>query len=226
MPRSLILDRRSIRRIEREIGYPVVIKIPDGAFSRGVFKANSAVELAVLVDTVFKDTDLIIAQEYMQTAFDWRVGVIDRKPLFVCQYFMARDHWQIVNHHAAGAPEEGRSVTLPVEQAPPHVIEIATRAASLIGNGLYGVDLKETTGGVFVIEINDNPSIDSGVEDEILKDDLYRIIVGELVRRIERRMMPDVSRNNGSGTVGSPGLATNPARARVAQVLPVNVPLA
>lgn len=32
-------------------------------------------------------------------------------------------------------------------------------------DGLYGVDLKETADGVFVIEVNDNPKLDHGWED-------------------------------------------------------------
>jgi hypothetical protein len=112
---------------------------------------------------------------------------------------MARDHWQIVKHRASGeAPEEGGSRTLPVEAAPRRVIEVATKAASLIGSGLYGVDLKETERGVFVVEVNDNPNIDAGVEDAVLKDDLYRAVLAELVRRLEKRMQP--GRNRVSAT--------------------------
>ena len=142
----------------------------------------------------------------MATSFDWRVGVLDRKPLYVCKYFMARDHWQIVKHGSAGeAPEEGGARTLAVDAAPPKVVEIATRAASLIGSGLYGVDLKETDRGVFVVEINDNPNIDAGVEDAVLKDDLYRMVLAELVRRLEKRMQPGRSRNGGVlPTLGEP----------------------
>ena len=196
VPRTLILDRRRIGRIERELGFPAVIKIPDGSFSRGVFKAINAADLAVLADQMFKDTDLIIAQEYMRTAFDWRVGVLDRKPLYVCQYFMARDHWQIVKHGPAGEePEAGGAKSFAVAAAPAKVVEIATKAASLIGSGLYGVDLKETDRGVFVVEINDNPNIDAGVEDAVLKDELYRTILGSLVRRLERRSQPGKGRN-------------------------------
>jgi glutathione synthase/RimK-type ligase-like ATP-grasp enzyme len=67
------------------------------------------------------------------------------------------------------------------------VVEAAMRAAGLIGDGLYGVDLKQTKDGVFVIEINDNPNLDRGVEDVVLKDDLYRIVLKEFIRRIEHR---------------------------------------
>jgi hypothetical protein len=70
------------------------------------------------------------------------------------------------------------------------VVEAAVKAARLIGDGLYGVDLKETERGPLVIEINDNPSIDLGVEDAVLKDELYRIILAEFIRRLEARLEP------------------------------------
>lgn len=212
-PRTLILDRRGIARIERELGFPAVIKIPDGSFSRGVYKATSAGELYAIAERIFKETDLIIAQEYMVTAFDWRVGVLDRKPLFVCQYFMARDHWQIVKHGSSGEdPEEGGARTLALGEAPSRVVEIATKAASLIGSGLYGVDLKQNDRGVFVVEVNDNPNIDAGVEDAVLKDELYRTVLAALVRRLEKRQQPGRSRNGGLVPVSQPAAGNAIAR--------------
>ncbi len=84
------------------------------------------------------------------------------------------------------------------------VVEIATRAASLIGSGLYGVDLKQNERGVFVVEVNDNPNIDAGVEDAVLKDELYRAVIGSLVRRLEKRMQPGRGRNGNALTLGQP----------------------
>jgi glutathione synthase/RimK-type ligase-like ATP-grasp enzyme len=199
-PRTLILDRRRIGRIERELGFPAVLKIPDGSFSRGVFKVASHAELAAILNDVFDASDLIIAQEFIPTAFDWRVGVLDGKPLYVCQYFMAHKHWQIVKHGGQKGPQAGGFKTWAVEDAPADVVAIATRAAGLIGNGLYGVDLKETEDGVFVIEVNDNPNIDAGVEDAVLKDDLYRLVMQDLVRRIEHRAQPPARVRNGAAT--------------------------
>jgi glutathione synthase/RimK-type ligase-like ATP-grasp enzyme len=49
------------------------------------------------------------------------------------------------------------------------------------------VDVKQNDRGVFVIEINDNPNIDAGVEDVVLKDDLYRIILQEFITRLDRQ---------------------------------------
>jgi glutathione synthase/RimK-type ligase-like ATP-grasp enzyme len=57
--------------------------------------------------------------------------------------------------------------------------------ANLVGNGLYGVDLKELDSGVYVIEINDNPNIDAGTEDAVLGDELYRKVLGHLLRQFE-----------------------------------------
>ena len=65
------------------------------------------------------------------------------------------------------------------------MLDAALKAANLIGDGLYGVDIKETDKGVLVIEVNDNPNIDSGGEDVILKDELYRRILADLIRRID-----------------------------------------
>jgi hypothetical protein len=49
------------------------------------------------------------------------------------------------------------------------------------------VDIKQTERGPVVIEINDNPNLEVGIEDAVLKDELYRRVLGDLVRRIELR---------------------------------------
>ena len=67
------------------------------------------------------------------------------------------------------------------------MLNIATSAANLIGDGLYGVDVKQVNDVAMIIEVNDNPSIDHGVESLYLKDDLFRIILEEFVRRLERK---------------------------------------
>ena len=39
------------------------------------------------------------------------------------------------------------------------------KACSVVGKGLYGVDIKEVNGDYVVVEVNDNPSIYAGYED-------------------------------------------------------------
>ncbi|MCW2243310.1 RimK family protein [Azospirillum canadense] len=186
-PKTVIFDKRGLATLDQEIPYPIVLKIPDGSFSRGVFKVQNRSELEATAEGLFEQSDVILAQEFMYTEFDWRIGVLNRQPIYVCQYLMAKKHWQIVKHGGNGRAEQGSSRTLAVEEAPPEVVDVAVKAAGLIGDGLYGVDLKQNDRGVFVIEINDNPSIDLGVEDAKLKDELYRLVMRDFLRRLESR---------------------------------------
>ncbi len=80
-----------------------------------------------------------------------------------------------------------RAVLLPIELAPRNVVRTALKAANLIGNGLYGVDLKQTGRDIYIIEVNDNPNIDAGFEDSILREELYRRILEVFLERIEDR---------------------------------------
>ncbi|MFX4223966.1 MAG: ATP-grasp domain-containing protein [Thalassobaculum sp.] len=164
-----------------------MLKIPDGSFSRGVFKAETPAELKKIAKSLFADSDLILAQEFMPTDFDWRVGVLDGQPLFVSQYRMAPKHWQIYNHGATGRGKSGGFATFAVEDTPADVLDVALKAANLMGNGLYGVDLKQNDRGVFVVEVNDNPNIDQGVEDKVLKDKLYERLIDSFISRIRVR---------------------------------------
>jgi glutathione synthase/RimK-type ligase-like ATP-grasp enzyme len=120
----------------------------------------------------------------MPTAFDWRIGVLARRPLFACKYYMARRHWQIIKRER-DTLEEGGSEAVPLEAVPAAVLAAAVAAANLMGDGLYGVDLKEVDGKVVVIEVNDNPSIDGGFEDALLGDTLYREIMREFRKRLD-----------------------------------------
>ncbi|TDR41288.1 glutathione synthase/RimK-type ligase-like ATP-grasp enzyme [Tahibacter aquaticus] len=191
-PKSEILfrdDPKKIAELPQILGFPIVLKIPDGSFSRGIVKAENAEELKKGAEDLFQHTALVIAQEYLYTEFDWRIGVLNKEPLYACQYFMSRGHWQIYNHGARGTAKSGGFKTLPVREAPAEVVRLALKATTLIGDGLYGVDLKQVGGRIVVIEVNDNPSIDAGVEDEYLGEDLYRRIMEEFLRRLERKRL-------------------------------------
>lgn len=190
-PKTLILskDRQKddmLRAIET-LGYPMVIKIPDGSFSRGIVKVEDDKALKENLDKLFKQSALVLAQAYTFTDYDWRVGMLNKKPIFACQYFMTRGHWQIYKHSDSGKVVSGGFSTLPINEVPKKVLEVAARAANLIGNGLYGVDVKQFGDTAMVIEVNDNPNIDSGIEDLYLKDELYRIVLNEFVRRLENK---------------------------------------
>lgn len=187
-PRTVILQKDRLRNspaADLQLSFPCVLKQPDSAFSHGVVKAVNEDDFRSKLDGLFEKSDLIIAQEFMQSEFDWRIGILDRRPLYACRYYMARGHWQICNWSGARSRRFGRSECLPVEAAPADVVQTALKAANLIGDGFYGVDLKQIDGRVVVIEVNDNPSIDSGVEDIVLKGALYDAVICSFISRID-----------------------------------------
>lgn len=187
VPRTLIVHRDNRDQIRKSLEFPVILKQPDSSFSQGVVKAEDAASLKEMVGRLLEKSDLIIAQEFLPTDFDWRIGIFDRQPLYACRYYMVKNHWQILRRNASGHKDEGRFDTLPIEHVPAVVVRTALKAANLIGDGLYGVDLKQVGNKVYVIEVNDNPNIDGGVEDQVLRDELYQRIMRVMLRRVEKR---------------------------------------
>ncbi len=185
-PTVMIAGLSDLQLAADTLGFPLVVKIPDSSFSRGVKKASTFEELRSLAEEWLKDSDLLIAQKFIPTDFDWRIGVLGGQPLFAVHYLMAKRHWQIVNHKANGKPDQGGFRSFTLKEAPAHVVDTAVRAARCIGDGLYGVDLKETREGVFVIEINDNPNLDHGCEDSGEKDEVWTRLTQWFLDRLER----------------------------------------
>jgi len=98
---------------------------------------------------------------------------------------MAKGHWQIYNWNSNTENQEGDFETIQVENVPEDVLNLALKASMLIGDGLYGVDVKEIDGEVYLIEVNDNPNIDSGIEDKVIGNSLYDSIISVIYDRID-----------------------------------------
>ena len=187
IPKTVIVHKANVDTFSKQIGFPLVIKQPDSQFSQGVFKADNEEELEKITKKLFKHSALLIAQEFVPTKFDWRIGIFNRKPIYACKYYMARSHWQIVNKKAKGSCRYGGFETLEISAVPKKILDIALKMANLIGDGLYGVDLKETSDGrILMIEVNDNPNIDAGIEDKVAGQKLYLGIMQELLNRVNK----------------------------------------
>jgi glutathione synthase/RimK-type ligase-like ATP-grasp enzyme len=185
-PKTMIVHKDNAARVGAELGFPCVLKQPDSSFSAGVVKAENEEELQRYLSAFFDSSELVVAQEFAPSSFDWRVGVLDGKPLYVCKYHMARGHWQVQKAHGATRRSYGKVETLAVQDAPPEVVRQGVRAANLIGRGFYGVDVKERAGKFLVMEVNDNPNVEAGCEDKILKDDLYLAVMRLFRERLDR----------------------------------------
>ncbi|MCI0508216.1 MAG: RimK family protein [Gammaproteobacteria bacterium] len=188
-PRTEILNstsEESLQQLVNSIGFPMVLKIPDGSFSRGVVKVESLQELEKESKALMQKSALLLAQEFLYTGYDWRIGVLNNKPLYACRYYMVKDHWQIYQYGSKEVKAGGYD-TLPTFEVPKPVLDVATKASRLIGDGFYGVDIKQSDDRAVVIEVNDNPSIESGVEDKYLGEQLYVEIMEEFLRRMVAR---------------------------------------
>jgi glutathione synthase/RimK-type ligase-like ATP-grasp enzyme len=166
------------RDLFRKLGSPLILKEPSTSFSLRVEKVRTVPELLKTGKRFIKLSDWIVAQRFIESDFDWRVGVLGGEPLYACQYIIPQETFKIqatVNGHIVYCAVKG----LPLDRVPGPVLETAVRAARAIGGGFYGVDIKDREGTPFVIEVNDNPSLEGG-EDEY-SPGLYRRIIGHLI---------------------------------------------
>jgi glutathione synthase/RimK-type ligase-like ATP-grasp enzyme len=128
-PRTRIFGATTgFSELAEELGTPVIVKVPDGSFSSGVYRVATADEFQARVPALLERTPLLVAQEYLPTSFDWRIGVLDGRVLYAARYHMVRGHWQI--RTASGSSVRfGRVEAVPRDRVPPAVLRLAAAAA-------------------------------------------------------------------------------------------------
>ena len=92
------------------------------------------------------------------------------------------------------------AVQAAIKDVPQVVLDTALQACSLMGDGFYGVDIKHIDGKALVIEVNDNPSVDAGVEDELIGDELYLAIMRHLLNKLDENRQ-NASKSEATATV-------------------------
>ncbi|MFZ7104914.1 MAG: ATP-grasp domain-containing protein [Peptococcaceae bacterium] len=179
IPETAFLDTKEVskenaKELFETLGIPLVLKAPNSSFSAYVEKVKSVDEFMKIGKRFLRRADKIIVQQYMPSDFDWRVIVLAGKVLAVVKYIFAKNTWRLMERSQDG--EHCSVQGYKVEDVNPELREIAVRAADAIGNSLYGIDIKEVDGDYYVIEVNDNPNIDAGLEDQY-SPDIYKKIV-------------------------------------------------
>jgi len=164
------------RELLAELGDPVVLKAPNSSFSMYVEKVSTPQEFVTVAKRYLRRSDRILAQRFVKSTFDWRVGVLGGEPLYVCQYVIPRKRWKILTHTPDGRTVVGPVKPMKLTEVPSALLKTAVRAADAVGKGLYGVDLKQTGDDFVVIEVNDNPTINAGEEDRA-SSELYERLV-------------------------------------------------
>jgi glutathione synthase/RimK-type ligase-like ATP-grasp enzyme len=168
------LSLETITRLFQELGPTIVLKEPSTSFSVRVEKVQSVEDFMRTAKRFIRLSDWFVVEEYIESDFDWRIGILDGEMLYACKYIIPSETFKIqasVNGHIVYCTVE----SVPVSKVPEHILILAKRAAEAIGDGLYGIDIKESGGRSYVIEVNDNPSLEGG-EDELYPDIWERII--------------------------------------------------
>ncbi len=176
-PRSVLFagEEDAIVSIFRMLGTPVIIKTPYTRFSSHVEKANNREEFIEISKRFLRKSKVVIVQEYIRSDFDWRVGILKNQVLYLCKYCIPRGGWK-VKSKINGRNVWGETIAVPRDSISLELKDICIGLSKSVGDGLYGLDVKETEDGYRVIEINDNPSIYDGYEDSIDRDIYEKII--------------------------------------------------
>lgn len=182
IPRTLFLSRGDIhpsrvRDIMDDLGTPLVLKEPSTSFSLRVERVEDPAAFIRIARRYLKMSDWVVAQEYVQSTYDWRIGVLRGRFLYACKYIIPSQTFKIqdsVNGHVVYCAVE----SVPPDSVPAHVRDLGVAAGKAIGDGLYGVDIKDGREPK-VIEVNDNPSLEGGEDGSY--PHVYREIVHALL---------------------------------------------
>ncbi|MBN2013406.1 RimK family protein [candidate division KSB1 bacterium] len=71
-PKTMIVHRDNIEQVQEQLGLPCILKQPDSSFSQGVLKVEDRQHLKSELLKMLERSDLIIAQEFLPTPFDWK----------------------------------------------------------------------------------------------------------------------------------------------------------
>lgn len=166
LPKTVFLSKNdlSVEKVTDlfdTLGTPLIIKEPSTSFSLRVEKVSDIAGFFRVARRFIKMSDWIVVQQFVESTYDWRIGVLGGKLLYACKYTIPSVTFKIqasVNGHVVYCGVESMHQVA----VPPSVISLGINAANAIGNGLYGVDIKNNNGDACVIEVNDNPSLESG----------------------------------------------------------------
>jgi len=89
-PKSILFhgdySRETIDSIFSTLGLPVIIKTPYTRFSSHVEKASNEAQFIEISKHLLRKAKVLVLQEYVQSDFDWRVGILRNEVLYLCKY--------------------------------------------------------------------------------------------------------------------------------------------
>ena len=158
-----------ISHVERELGYPMVVKQNKGSFGEQVYLVNNCEELIQIIKKI--GSSEMLFQEYVKSSFgkDYRVYVVNGK--VVASALRTNDSDFRSNVASGGSM---KAVQLPTEYE-----NLAIKCCEILGADFAGVDLLIGDNGPLVCEVNSNAHFTALAE--ITKVDVALSIVKHLL---------------------------------------------
>jgi gamma-F420-2:alpha-L-glutamate ligase len=163
--------------VQKEIGYPCVVKVVSGSKGRGVYLCHKKREFKDLMELLenLKSKKSLIVQEYVdaEVGVDLRVWVIGGKTRAAMKRTAPDGDFRA--NISSGGTGEDYAIT-------PEIDEIAVKSTQLLGLQIAGVDLLFDRKGFKVCEVNSSPGFE-GI-DQYCDKDMAREIVDYCRRQI------------------------------------------
>ena len=178
IPNTMLLKHPiDINFVEKNIGFPVIVKKISGSYGRGVFLCEDKKQLNQLVtmaELTKKSYDIII-QEFIKDTWgkDLRVFVVNDK-VVGCMMRQATD-----DDFRANITRGGEGFPYEVNE---QIEWLSSESSKALGLDIAGVDLLFQNGGYKICEVNSNPGFE-GMENFTKKN-----IAGEIVSFIKLKL--------------------------------------
>ena len=178
IPNTMLLKHPiDIDFVEKNIGFPVIVKKISGSYGRGVFLCENKKQLNQLItmaELTKKSYDIII-QEFVKDTWgkDLRVFVVNNK-VVGCMMRQSTD-----DDFRANLSRGGEGFPYEVNE---QIEWLSSEASKALGLDIAGVDLLFQNGGYKICEVNSNPGFE-GMEQYTNKN-----IAGEIVSFIKLKL--------------------------------------
>ena len=178
IPNTMLLKHPiDISFVEKNIGFPVIVKKISGSYGRGVFLCENKKQLNQLVtmaELTKKSYDIII-QEFVKDTWgkDLRVFVVNNK-VVGCMMRQSTDE-----DFRANITRGGEGFPYEVNE---QIEWLSSESSKALGLDIAGVDLLFDNGGYKICEVNSNPGFE-GMENFTKKN-----IAGEIVTFIKLKL--------------------------------------
>ena len=181
VPRTVMAhDRSNVHKLVEEVGgLPIIIKLLRGTQGVGVMIAHTLQEVQTIVNTFWDLGQEVVLQEFVveSKGRDVRALVVGSRVVGAMRRRAKQGEFRS-NIHRGG---EGTPIELP-----PSYLEVAVKAARLLGLEIAGVDMLEGHAGPRLMELNSSPGFE-GLE-RATKQDIAGAMIDHALAFSEARL--------------------------------------